>query len=680
MKNRIVVFLLTFCFCGSLFAQPITVSSRDKMLSTAEEQEELQNFYSALEWYEKAYEDEKTLDLAYKIAVLSMELRDYRSAERSYKRIVRKRNTRKRPNTFMPDIRIPYAQVLKINEKYEDAKEQLLLYIAEGEDPDKIKQAKDELAGVEYAMEMDVLPGVTVEHGGKKMNSKYSEYSPVMIGNQMFFTGIRSNEIVEMDDKGKDKAFSKVFVSTKGDKGYGEPTQVGEDNISREGFHIGNMTMTKDGRKMYFTRALLDGNILSESKLYVSEKSGEGWNPAKEVEGINGDYIVSQPAMGELFGREVLYFASDMDGGYGGFDLYYATRTGDGFAPPVNLGDVVNTIADEETPYYVDGTLYFSSTGHTGIGGFDIFESTWNGTNWSEPANMGKPYNSSVDDLYFTIDADRLNGALVSNRDGTRSVRSKTCCNDIFIVSKEEVVLDLLAKVSADGKPLTGATMKLVEVVNTDNNLVDSRTKPKSSDFSFPLEKEKAYKIVVTREGYYPDSTEFNTVGLEQSTTIEKMVSLKALPPPPPPEPEVEVSVEEPIRLSNIYYDLDDDKILPDAEKDLSYIKELMETYADMVIELSSHTDSQGGSIYNKKLSQRRAESAKNWLVERGVAEERIQAVGYGERKILNQCTNGVQCTDEEHRFNRRTEFQIISGPTTIKVKKSLIKKKETGE
>ncbi|HPN70176.1 MAG TPA: OmpA family protein, partial [Saprospiraceae bacterium] len=123
--------------------------------------------------------------------------------------------------------------------------------------------------------------------------------------------------------------------------------------------------------------------------------------------------------------------------------------------------------------------------------------------------------------------------------------------------------------------------------------------------------------------------------------------------------------------LNNIYYDLDKWDILPDAEQDLSYIEELMIEYPDMVIELGSHTDAQGENAYNQKLSQKRAESARDWLTNEGIAADRIKAVGYGESVILNKCKNGVRCTDDEHRQNRRTEFKIIAGPTTIKIKKS---------
>ena len=136
------------------------------------------------------------------------------------------------------------------------------------------------------------------------------------------------------------------------------------------------------------------------------------------------------------------------------------------------------------------------------------------------------------------------------------------------------------------------------------------------------------------------------------------------------------ISINQPIRLNNIYYDYNDAKILKESEADLDYLNELMIQYPTMVIELSSHTDSRGNDEYNLALSQRRAESAKIYLLSKGVADERIQPVGYGETVLLNKCVNDVKCTDEEHRFNRRTEFKIVSGPTSIEIRKQITKER----
>ena len=183
--------------------------------------------------------------------------------------------------------------------------------------------------------------------------------------------------------------------------------------------------------------------------------------------------------------------------------------------------------------------------------------------------------------------------------------------------------------------------------------------------------------MITSKEGYISDTTEVTTNGIISDKEIRKKVILEKEPPvvlePELPEYTLEtVTINEAIRLNNIYYDFEKWDILPDAELDLNSILELMNEYGDMVIELSSHTDSRGTTPYNEDLSQKRAQSAKNWLTNKGVGEDRIKAVGYGESVILNRCVNGVRCTDDEHRFNRRTEFKILEGPQTIQIKRQI--------
>ncbi len=169
------------------------------------------------------------------------------------------------------------------------------------------------------------------------------------------------------------------------------------------------------------------------------------------------------------------------------------------------------------------------------------------------------------------------------------------------------------------------------------------------------------------KDGFYPDSVSFNTNGIITDSIFLRSFVLK----PKPKEATVQiVKVNEAIRLKNIYYELDKSDILEESEPDLNYLTDLMNQYPKMVIELSSHTDAQGSDSYNEKLSQRRSDSAKQWLVRQGIDPERIKAVGYGERVILNKCANGVKCSDEEHMFNRRTEFKILSGVSFIEMKK----------
>jgi peptidoglycan-associated lipoprotein len=416
----------------------------------------------------------------------------------------------------------------------------------------------------------------------------------------------------------------------------------------------------------------MDENQVLNSSIAVSVNSGSQWGPPMDVKGLEGDFIAKHPVLGELFGSEVLFFTANMAGGYGGNDVYYAEKISiDNYATPVNLGPVINTAGNDETPFYKDGVLYFSSTGHPGMGGYDIFQSSWDGSRWSAPENMGRGYNSSYNDRYFSLGADGESGYITSNRPatGTRAFPYKTCCDDISYFTLRAIEIQLLATVFEKDQPILGSEVKLIEMIEEDYGPATLQTSTESNEFSFNLGLERAYSVVASADGYYSDTLEVNSVGLVDSYVFNRKFDLK----PIPKEPDVRIiTINEPIRMNNIYYDFDDDKILLDAEKDLNFIKGLMEQYPDMVVELGSHTDSQGRDKYNEDLSKRRADSAKRWLARNGIAASRVKAVGYGERVILNKCVNGVKCTDDEHRFNRRTEFKILSGPTSIEIKKEV--------
>ena len=183
--------------------------------------------------------------------------------------------------------------------------------------------------------------------------------------------------------------------------------------------------------------------------------------------------------------------------------------------------------------------------------------------------------------------------------------------------------------------------------------------------------------VIGSKEGYYPDTLEFNTQGLSDSKRFKKILKLKPIPKPKEPAFET-YTINQSIELKNIFYDYDDDKILAEAEPDLQIVLDLMNQYPEMKIELSSHTDARGKEGYNQKLSQRRASSAKRWLVKAGISASRIKAVGKGEKEIRNRCVNGMdkECSDDEHRFNRRTEVRITEGPTTFTIEKKRLMKK----
>jgi peptidoglycan-associated lipoprotein len=683
--KRIFILATVLCFFGLVLeAQPVNVSSPKAMAKAAEEAEAQGNLYTALEFYEKVYDAEKEKSVSAKIAELNFQLRDYERAEKSLNRIV----LRDRKKEY-GEYRFLYAQSLKHNGKYDEAIQQFEQYELEGKDEVKVKACKFEVDGCRSAIKMKQADNLLVNNLGKAVNSAQTEASPALDEGKLYFSSLNTKEIITLDGKEGDY-YSKIYVSDKAGETFGKAAPLSEE-INREGFHQGNVSITPDGKVMYFTRVQLENSQVSESKIYFSRRNGQEWGAASEVAGVNGDYIAKHPVLGELFGEKVLFFTSNMPGGRGGDDLYYATRREDGiYSTPVNLGDIINTPGSDVTPYYRDGKLYFSSNGHVNIGGLDVFESSWNGTVWSKPVSMGKGINSSVDDFFFSLNGDGKQGYLVSNRPGVNNLKSKTCCDDIYSWEIEKIKINLTAttfsrkkKNEKENPALKGCTVLLIDVSDKNPTKVDSRTNAEGNDFSFTLAPEKEYLIIANREGYESDSTTVNTVGITKSKDVSKTLVLrteKKTPPPPttPTEPEeVTYTTNEPIRLNNIYYDFDDDKILGDAEQDLNVLYGIMNQYSDMVIELSSHTDARGNDKYNAELSQRRAESAKRYLVGKGIATERIVAKGYGEAQILNGCTNGVKCEDDQHRFNRRTEFKILSGPTTITIKKTELKSKQ---
>lgn len=692
MKRSFLGSALVLLSSVVLWGQPLNKATYSTMVAIAEEKLAEHDYYNALDWYEKAYEERKDDETSIIIARMQYMLRDYSRAEKAYARVLR----RDKKGKYSED-RFEYARSLKMTERFDEAIEQFNLYLETATDEVKKELAKIEIDGAEFAKIAPEIDGATVSNAGRNINSSTSEYSAFLTpgGDEMYFSGFQTDEIIIIDEDGDtDAYYAKILKATKTDKGWSKPTPL-DQTINRPGFHNTNVTFSADGSRMYFNRLQLTGNLVTEAKIYMSERAGSNWGPPRELLGVNGDYIARHPAVGELFGNEVLFFSSNMEGGYGGYDLYYATYKGDGvYGDPVNLGPKLNTIGEEITPYYRDGTFYFSSTGHPGLGGFDIFSSIWDGTRWSEPANMGKGFNSSLDDLYFMLDNEGYAGFLLSNRPGGRSVKSKTCCDDIYNVSLKLIVADLLAGVFDEDtkQALAGASVSLIDLTDQQPGKplpTETKSNKGGHTFDFPLELDRSYLLIATREDYFPDTIKLNTVGLLDSKTFEEIFQLKPMPV------YITITREEPIVLGKIYYDFDDDKILPAAEPDLELVLELMSEYPDLVIELRSHTDNRGVDSYNQQLSQRRAESARRWLIAKGEVERRrIQATGYGESvpfkvtakqaaefpylkegESLTEAYIDALETEEQremaHQINRRTEFQIISGPTSIKIEET---------
>lgn len=680
MKKLFALLICAIFFALGTQAQPLNRATPAANLKSAEQAEADGNPYAAAELYEKYLSENKAdKQIAARVAKLNFDLRDYVKAEKGFSRLV----SRDRKLEFT-ELKYWLGLSMKYNGKYADAVDVFNQYIADGANDSLKVICKREIAGCELARKMRQPENLLVDNLGKTANNPQTDASPSYSAGELYFASIRSKEVIVLNGKEGDW-HSKIYTTSKSASGYDEPEPLGEE-INREGWHQGNVSISPDGKTMYFTRVELTekGQDMGTSKIFVSQKGANGWNGANEANGVNGDFIAKHPCEGELFGEKVLFFVANMPGGKGGYDIYYATKKGENvFGLPVNLGNVINTSGDEASPFYMDGKLWFSSNGRPTIGGYDVFESQWNGSIWSEPKMMPMGINTSVDDLFYTTSSDGFTGFLQSNRPGPNNLKSKTCCDDIYAWELERIKVELVAttfrlrrKGEKENPALKGCVVKMVDVTDKKPINVDEKTNLAANDFPFTLQPERSYMLVANAEDFKPDTVLFNTMGVKKTTKMEKKLTLRLLRR----EPEYDtLRINEPIRLEYILYDFNKADIRPDAEPDLQSVVDLMNKYPDMKIELSSHTDARGEDKYNEDLSQRRANSAVSWIVAKGIAANRIVAKGYGEKQLLNSCSNGVECTEEEHQLNRRTEFKITEGPTSIVIEKVEKRERKSG-
>jgi peptidoglycan-associated lipoprotein len=685
MKKLFILITLTGLSIAVCTAQPMNRATPESNRKAAEKADSTNNNYTGLELWQEVYSDGKSKPVLAKIAMDEYITRDYEKAERDFSKLV----LRDRKFEYT-ELKYWLAMSMKANAKYADAQDMFNQYITEGTDENLKKSAKLEIAGCELGKKAKQPDNLVITNVGKKVNCPQTDASPVYSEGTLYYTSLNSKKVISIDGKEGDW-YAKIFKATpnKDVPGeYADPTALGTQ-INREGFTQGNVSISPDGKTMYFTRVQLTNNLMTESKIFYSKKGPDGWGAAYEIKNVNGDFVAHHPCEGELFGDKVLFYVANIPGGKGGDDLYYAVKKGDGqFGLPVNLGPVVNSAGDEASPFYMNGKLYFSSNGRASLGGFDVYESQWNGSVWSEPKPLPAGINTSLDDLYYNVaSADGMSGFLVSNRPGPNNLKSKTCCDDIYFWEFERVKVELAAKTfrhkkkgEKENQPLPGCSVQVFDVTEKNPTKVEEKTNAASNDFAFTLSPDKSYKIIAYQPGYKADTLSFNTLGIKKTTSIDKRLTLHSEKKEPVIEYDT-IRQDSVFRLNNIYYDYNKYDIRADAEPDLQFLTDLMVQYPDMKIELSSHTDSRGQDDYNMSLSQKRAESAKSWIVAKGIAADRIVAQGYGETKLLNGCTNGVTCSDEEHQLNRRTEFKMTSGPKTIRiVKREKVTPKNTGE
>jgi outer membrane protein OmpA-like peptidoglycan-associated protein/tetratricopeptide (TPR) repeat protein len=353
------------------------------------------------------------------------------------------------------------------------------------------------------------------------------------------------------------------------------------------------------------------------------------------------DYSVGQPAVSP--DGKWLYFVSDMPGGYGGTDIYKAEIRENGtLGKAQNLGETINTRGREMFPFVKGDTLFFSSDGHYGLGGLDVFYSVMGNSGYTQPKNLGRPINSNRDDFGYIVSEDGKYGYFSSNRAGGKGD------DDIYYFEKDEQCGRLIAGVVSNpksGQPVEGVEIK----AQADGKTYQDISKADGSySITIPCNAQVSV-IEATKPGYVSGTVPLDSKGRADVDLIAFKDLVKQ-------RGDIEL-----IDINPIYFDFDQYYITPQAAAELDKVVFVMESFPDVIIKIESHTDSRGKDDYNLRLSDDRAKSTYSYIVSKGIDPKRIESVhGYGETRLLNKCGNGVACTEEEHQLNRRSDFIIV--------------------
>ncbi|HLW30894.1 MAG TPA: OmpA family protein, partial [Aequorivita sp.] len=391
-------------------------------------------------------------------------------------------------------------------------------------------------------------------------------------------------------------------------------------------------------------------------KIYRATKKENGkWGNVEELP-FNSDHFNTAHPMLNAEETE-MYFASDRPGGSGGSDLWKVSLTEDGFGTPVNLGATINTEGRETFPFMAaDNVLYFSSDGRPGLGGLDVFavQIKADGT-YTDIQNVGEPINSTWDDFAYIIDADTRQGFFSSNRPGAIGN------DDIYRFTETRALLleclqNLEVKVidAETGQVIEGA---LISLFDGHRNLTNEATQS-GMDYITMLTAEECgtfFRVQASAEDY-----QSNSAGALLKDEIGGVTQLEIALEPAKVKVEKGDDLFKKFNLNPIYFDLDKSNIRLDAAEELAKILAVLEEYPAMKIDIRSHTDSRASHAYNDRLSERRAQSTRQWLIDQGIEANRLTAKGYGERQLINQCADGVKCSEEDHQANRRSEFIVM--------------------
>ena len=554
-----------------------------------------------------------------------------------------------------PDYYFRYSQTLKSVGENDKADEMLKIYVQKSGNDNRAKILASNLT---YRQKIKVNSGrYNIKDAG--VNSAYSDYGTSFYGDQLVFTSAREDVgAANIKMKLTDQYFSNLYGATaNGDGSMGTPQKFSK--ILNTKFNESTAVFTKDGKTMYFTRNnYTAGKRRSNEqkvtllKLYRAKWDGERWADIEELPFNSDNYSTAHPALSP--DDKILYFASDMPGTTGFSDIFKVDIYSNGsFSNPKNLGTNINTEGRETFPFVSnENEMYFASDGHPGLGGLDVFVAKINEK--GDPIsikNVGEPVNSNQDDFAYYLDSKSRTGYFTSNRPGGHGD------DDIykFTETKKLECEQLLSGYVFDEDTKLGLpNTKVVLLDENDKELTHKNTDEKGY-YQFPTPCDAKYHVRASKNLYESNEGKVVIPNIDGSTALDLTL--------PSRRKNVEVGddIGPKLGIKMIYFDLDKSFIRPDAAIELEKISVFMKQFPNVKIDARSHTDSRQTFKYNEALSERRAQSTVAWLVANGIDAARLTGKGYGETQLVNKCADGVQCSEEEHQRNRRSEFVIVS-------------------
>lgn len=568
--------------------------------------------------------------------------RDYKNAEIWFKKSVD--NT---PPDY-PYERYWYGDALMKNQYYPAAAIQFeqAMAASEGKDSVIFRQAKLKIAGCYLATDTtNSRKDVILTFLDSIFNAGSSSFAVNYYGdpNTIQFTSAREGSTVIDPKKQNPQFIADIWTIKKTEKGWTDIKKV-EGPVDTE-MHEGAGFLTLDRSSYFFTRWSTTNK--NECNIYLSKNMNDRWLAAEKMnDQVNlAGYKTMQPALSP--DGSVLYFSSNRPGGLGKMDLWYINLDEEGrpSGQPINMGKMFNTSEDEVTPFfhYYTSTLYFSSDGHAGFGGLDIFKSSYNTDSlWSAPKNIGAPFNSSKDDAYFVLERSQQNGFLTSDRLDCKDCTGGACFK-LYSISKDPNVYDLKGTVyNAETNQTIANALLTFKDIRGDKEPFFIITDADGKYFTVLEEGWELY-IKAQKNKFFGDAGNISTLGLTESQHFEKDFFLTPIPAGD-------------IVIPGIEYDYDKATLRPASMKILDDLVDFLNLNNNLSVEISSHTDERGSDDYNMRLSADRAKSVVTYLIGKGINKDRLVAQGYGETKLLIP----KAATEEEHQKNRRTAFRPI--------------------